>query len=710
MKWERKHAKREQLLKEHSLPPSSEVWDPEHAFDEMTKEELLKHCIDDLRNGVHCLRPRLKWKKPPRHMMIKCQIAGYTIMDAESDPYCSYIVVSRLGSKVSMRYRRYNQFKDFHKSVCKKLLIKTPFPPPNSLFGGRNLTPEYLSVRQGMLQQYLNEVCENPDSVNNLAVMEFFGFIPIDDFLIYKSETRAIDETLLYLDIPFLRGCDNLTENLIKITIHRIKRELWEKIVCSAPPAEKACRSVLKRANKEIDSLVVPIVEVGIRSVKEACYPMRKKLLDSLPEVCCVVKKAKDFVVFKLKTTTSEVINPILTSLSQLIDLLSVTLTRSIIPAISVPIQAISSMPDKLMEYFATNDDSGAESLSNRLVELRDDANERIKGSLKDAVRYLVGAGASLVSHNTLEGIIPLLENLADIVFAIVIAVFNPVPWFHTLQEMILYKDRVDRSPPTDIDGVMRLCDEQENSIDFIIECDSGDYLAGAETALNSLEFIDYKAGKSIGVLYKMFEEFRDVAHSSFFKRFCRKFGDYIWGTLNLSCDSREWKDKVNHSFALAFRSAVKHTLKRLKNVLHERICNILEVSVINAIEEYAMPRISDSFESIKSSIPDAAQDFLDIEEMARQAIRSAVHECCMNAIEKQSDLITREFSEKVGIDLNAPIMPSLSPFPYGYESPTPGQDSVHDSEASAAQPVVFTGQGAAQDSVESDPAPAYHA
>ena len=623
--------------------------------------------MSELTSGLHCMKPRFKKERRPRERRIKYVIPGYTIMDAGFDPYCSYLIVSRLGAKVSVRYRRYNQFKALNKCVGKKLGIKTPFAPA-PLLGGRNLSAEFIVARKALLEAYLNELCENAEAVNTPAVMAFFGQTPITNLTVHEIETRAIDGTLFNLGLPYLQY-EDLGDGLTKIVVFRIKLELWQKILDSCPPSPRARRAAMRVANKFMDSVIAPAVETAVRGAKSACEPVQTKLTDKLVEMSTVVSQARLEVINKLKAAVVSALDPVVSSLSGLVQKLSVKLAPPAIAVLAKPIQTVAETADKLIEYFAANDEDSVNHLCEALVEVVEGIKDKIKESMKDAVAELTGDHDGLITNVVLEGIMGLIELIVDIFAAIVMAIFNPVPWFHTLIFLIHYKEKVGECDPADFDGVMRVCDDQEDDLDFVIEYDSGDFMAGAQIILDAFNQLDGKAGTFFGVLSDMFEDFRDCVHYRFFRRFYKKFGDYIWGSLKYPSDRREWKEKVNHSFALAFRSAIKHCLKGLGNILLTRFCMILEAPIMHKIDKHITPQINSALAPITDAIPEVARDFLDVEGMVHDVIRGSVHDSCMHIIEDQIDVFKQEFATKVGFIWSAPIFPTLAPFPYVYDS-----------------------------------------
>jgi len=238
-KWERKHAKREKKRAEHGLPSGNEVFDEAHALDEKSFEEKQKICLDDLKSGLRCRRPRDKKKeKTPRVRKIRCEIVGSEILDADSDPYISYVVSSSLGCQSSERNRRYSQFKSLNKAVGKQFHIKAPFPAASSKFGARNLSSDFVAQRIKELNAYLQELCEAPESEKNSHVLAFFGLTEIDDPLSLEIETRAVDGTLHDLDLGSVIY-DDVCDAMTKIVVIKIKEEMWEDITSGLPPNEK---------------------------------------------------------------------------------------------------------------------------------------------------------------------------------------------------------------------------------------------------------------------------------------------------------------------------------------------------------------------------------------------------------------------------------------------------------------------------------------
>jgi len=692
-KWERKHEKRERLLAAHGLPPSGEVWDPKLVDQKPTKDDVLNLCLSDLKSGLHCSKPRysgVEKERRPRERRIKFEIIGYVILDEDFDAYCSYLILSQLGSQVSLRFRRYNQFKVFHKVIAKKFKLETPFAPAPT-FGGRDLSPEFILHRKELLSAWLHELCENPEAVNCDSVLAFFGQAPITDMAVHRIEERTIQGTLHQLNLGFVRY-EDLSDALTKIIIIKLRREMWQSIVDACPPNEKPRKAALKIANKTLDAVVGPAVETGVREAKEACAPIQKKLTDMLVSVASVAVKAKHDVVNGLTDAMSTALSPIVGALSQMISQITRVLAPPLMGVLAGPITTLTETMDKLIQYFAVNDEGSVVELGNAFGRAIDGIGDRIREALKEAVANLVGDRGKLVTNACLDGIMILIELFVDLFAAIVMAIFNPVPWFSTLVYMIHYKEKVLKANPGDIEGVMRVCDDQEDDMDFVIECNSGDFMAGAQKILDGLSQLGDNAGQFFGVLSDMFDDFRIVTHDKFFKRFYRKFGDYIWGSLNLPTDTRKWDEKVTHSFTLAFRSSIKHALKGISNILKNRLCDLMAAPIMHSINENVTPQIKSSIEPISNAIPGPVKDFLDVEGMVDQVIEGCVHDSCMRIIEDQTSIVGEAFATKVGFPWSTPFMPTFPPFPYGYPVEAPSAPSLEDTGAVAsADPTVTT-------------------
>jgi len=169
-----------------------------------------------------------------------------------------------------------------------------------------------------------------------------------------------------------------------------------------------------------------------------------------------------------------------------------------------------------------------------------------------------------------------------------------------------------------------------------------------------------------------LFDDLRGVIHDSFFKRFSKKFSDYLWGTLNLSSDSRDWKTKVEHSFVLAFRSAVRRAIKGVSKIAVVRIVGILETPILAAIQENVNPMIREALEPINNGLPEPVKDFIDVEGMVNSVIEDTVHDSCTRIVKDQENVFKQAFSVNVGYVYGAPFLPSYPPFPYVYVT-TPG-------------------------------------
>jgi len=454
---------------------------------------------------------------------------------------------------------------------------------------------------------------------------------------------------------------------MTKIVIIKIKEEMWEEIVSQVPPNEKARKAALKAANKSLDSIVAPIVETGIRTARDASAPVRKKLMDCLEELGVTIVKAKHDVQNKLNEAMSSVLSPIVGALSQLVTRLIGALLPVILRPMAPTLQSIVSTGDKLIDVFAQGEDSKVDELQKSIADAANGIADKIKDSMKDTVAGLVGDRDKLVMNPALNGIMTLLELLVDMVKDILMVIFNVEPWFKTLHRMMAWKAEMLKADPTKPDDVYKLCDKEQDDVEGVIEDNGALFMVVARAIWYSFKTLPGKAGIFATELYDLFDDVREVAHDKFFLRFAKKFSDYIWGTLNLASDSRDWKTKVEHSFSLAFRSAVNCSMKKISKIFVNRIVGILETPILNAIEKHVNPLIHDGLEPINKSLPESVAEFLDVEGMVNTVIQTAIHDSCERIVKDQEAVFKQEFSLAVGFVYGAPFLPTFPPFPYVY-------------------------------------------
>lgn len=666
-KWERKHAKRERKRAEHGLPPGNEVWDPEHAFDKKPFEEIKRICLEDLNSGLRCKRPRDKdKKKKPKPRRIRPDIIGHVMFDADIDPYVSYIVSSTLGCQEAERFRRYTQFKVLNKAVGKQFGVTKLFPPASSLWGGRNLTTEFIYERQKLLVKFLKELCKVPGSEESPEVLAFFGLSKIDDPTSLEIEKRAIAATLHELCLGWIYY-DGLTDGMAKIIIIKIRAEMWDSILQECPPSEKARRACMRLACKTLDTLVYPIVEAGIHAAKEASAPVRQKLNQKLVEFATVAVQAKHDVQNKLCEAMSSALSPVVGALSQLVGRLTADLLPCILRPLVNPLQQVVGTMEQLIDIFASGDEAKVDQLKDAIKASIDGIGDKMNESMKDAVANLVGDRDKLVMNPALNGVMIILELFVDLIKDVIMCIFNVDPWFACLKAMMHFKNKLLKADPSDRAKIDDICEDEYDDVKDEIDDNSGDFMIGARIILHAFEALPGKAGLLAGELSALFEDIRDVILDKLFKRFGKKFGDYIWGSLNLASDTRDWKTKCDHSFSLAFRSAVRHAMKGISKIAVNRMVGILQAPIMSAIEEYVNPMIHDALEPINKALPEAVAEFIDVEGMVNTVIEKTVHDSCVRIVKDQESVFKQEFTVCVGFVYGAPFMPTYPPFPYVY-------------------------------------------
>jgi len=277
-----------------------------------------------------------------------------------------------------------------------------------------------------------------------------------------------------------------------------------------------------------------------------------------------------------------------------------------------------------------------------------------------------------------------------DMVKDIFMAIFYVDPWFKTLHGMMRWKADMLKAEPTNPEEIYKMMDKHFDDMEDVIEDNGGDFMIAARAIWYTFKSLPGKAGLFASAIYDLFDEACEVLHDKFFIRFGKKFIDYIWGTFNLSSDLRDWKTKVDHSFALAFRSGVNHSIKRISKLIVERVVCIIETPILNAIEEHVNPLIHDALDPINKSIPEAVAEFLDVEGMVNTVIETAVHSSCKRIVKDQENVFKQEFSVAIGFVYGAPFLPAYPPFPYVYvTAPNGAVVAVPAAAALPAAPVM---------------------
>ena len=563
-----------------------------------------------------------------------------------------------------------------------------------------------MAQRHKELGAYLQELCACPDAEKNPHILHFFGLEKIDDPVSLEIETRAIAATLSELGLGGV-VYEDVSDAMSKIVIIKIKEEMWTTIVESTPPSEKARKAALKAANKSLDSIVGPIVETGVRGAKDASAPVRKKLMEKLVEVGVTAVQAKHDVQNKLKEAMSSALSPIVGALSQLIGLLGSDLLPVILRPLVPTLQAVGTTGEKLIDVFAQGDESKVDELRKALLDTINGLGEKINESMKDAIANLVGDRDKLIANPALQGVMALLELIVDIVKDIILVVFNVDPWFDSLVHMMRWKAEMLKADPSNADAVYSLCDKQQDDMEDTIDNNGDQFMMGASTILCQFQALPGKAGLLSTEVGALFDDLRGVVHDSFYKRFAKKFSDYLWGTLNLASDKREWKEKVEHSFALAFRSAVRRAIKGISKIAVVRIVGILETPILAAIQENVNPMIRDALEPINNALPEAVKDFIDVEGMVNSVIEETVHDSCTRIVKDQENVFKQAFSVNVGYVYGAPFLPSYPPFPYVYVTTPGGAVIVPVAAAVPSAPVAAAAAADPSASAVMEPAPA---
>jgi len=385
----------------------------------------------------------------------------------------------------------------------------------------------------------------------------------------------------------------------------------------------------------------------------------------------------------------SSVLSPIVGALSQLVSRILGALLPVILRPVAPTLQSMVSTGDRLIDVFAQGDESKVDELQKSISDTANGIADKIKDSMKDAVASLVGDRDKLVMNPALNGIMVLLEVVVDMVKDILKVIFYIEPWFKSLHRMMRYKAEMLKADPTKPDEVYKLSDKERDDVEGEIEENGALFMVGARAIWYSFKTLPGKAGLFASELYDLFDDVREVVHDKFFFRFGKKFDDYMWGSLNLASDTRDWKTKVEHSFGLAFRSAVNSSMRKISKIVVNHVVGIIETPILNAIEKHVNPAIHDALEPINKSLPEAVAEFIDVEGMVNTVIQTAIHDSCERIVKDQESVFKQEFSLAVGFVYGAPFMPTYPPFPYVYVTTANG--GVVAVPVAAAVPAAIT-------------------
>jgi len=629
---------------------------PPPSAEDLKKEadERERKAIEDMMAGKKPRRPRGPYTpETPNKDKISCKINSYETLDSDVDPYVSYIFVASYKGMEATKSRRYKEFKELHKKLGKLVPSGAVLPAASSKFGTRNLTHDFIEGRRKSLQEYISKVCEVDGIADNEALRKFLGLVKSEDPRDDEIFERALKQTKWDLWIWKKILYDEPGEALSKLIIEEIKRDMWSDICNACPPSERTRRMALKLAYRTISALVSPPVTAAWNAAFTASKDVRAKVVETLEKAFDALVATKAEIKKKLKEGMTVALNPVTDILTKVLGGVLQALIPPILGAMQGTLTGAMGKVDQLPEALRSGNEEMLKELGNTFSDAKKEMTAKINEELQKAATAVIGDLGKEITLDALKDLLSPLQKFTNIVESLG-GIVDPKYWTEVTRHMLRYKEEIAKmDPEKDHERIERRLDHEEYDVMWWTWWWGYDIRSCGRSLWWDLSTTLVDLGPVPDVFWDLSIQIQKKLHKRVLKRFSWKFGDYLWGAMHNSNDTRDWRTKCDEAFLMGYRCAAKCARKAAGKILTEYACEFLKRPVLGAIQKHIVPQIESLLAPLQSSIPESLQSLLDINGLVISVITESISEACDKIVLAQQPLFVAELAKLVGEPLS---------------------------------------------------------
>eukprot|EP00727_Mastigamoeba_balamuthi_P009538 m51a1_g5206 hypothetical protein (752) ;mRNA; f:221321-224424 len=590
-----------------------------------------------------------------RREPVAATVVLHETLDADFDPYVSYVIVSYLkggqgrGTE-GIKSRRYKEFKALQKKLGTSAHVGA-LPRPSSKFGTRNLNEEFIEQRSRDLQKFLSSVCAREDSARNDALLHFLGLSRQEDQRDERIFSRAFEKTKADLGLWRNLTYDDHADAVSRLAMCEVKRTLWAGIESACPLPEAVRKGAMRAAYRSLAAVVTPVCSAAWEAVQCSSKETRKLVLDVLAqnseEVVKAKAAAKAALAHELRGRSLTALEPAAFVLDGVLSHVLPVLVR----CLAVCFDRSSQLHDDMVEALIAGNNEQLRAILDRAGACKDQAVAQMKQSLASIAGGLVAEYCPIIAGTgALEKMLEPLSSLPALLEAAA-AVVDPRYWTECVRVLLCCKAELAMMDPAELTASADSRDK------FVAELnrrlDRSEYDAvwwagswGCEM-LTAARALWMRLAPSLGCLADVFlslcRSLQDRLHRRPFKKFAYKFGDYVWAAASDPSDTREWKARVDAAFLVGYRLSLKCAQKQLPIVAREFAVDFVERPLFVALDAWAAPRLRWLADEVLEPVPQAIRAVVDVEGLLHEAVRELIGGTCREVLGRQAELVCTE-------------------------------------------------------------------
>lgn len=672
----------EEKKEDPAAPPPSEE-DLKRVRDERERK-----AVERMMAGKKPVRPRGPYKpETPNKDHITCKLSSYETLDSDVDPYISYVFVASYKGMEATKSRRYKEFKVLHKKLGKLVPSGAVLPAASSKFGSRNLKHEFAEERRRALQEYISKVCEVDGIADNKDLRKFLGLVKSEDPRDDEIFDRAFEQTKWDLWIWKKMLFDEPGEGLAKLIIEEIKREMWSDICNACPPSERARKMALKVAYRTISTLVSPPVATAWNAAFAASKDVRAKVVETLSKAFDALVATKAEIKNKLKEGMAVALAPITDILAKVLGGVLAALIPPILGSMQETLSGIMPKIEQIPDALRSGNEDTLKELGKTVHDAKKEMTAKINEALQKAATAVIGDLGKEITIDALKDLLSPLEKFSNIVDSLG-GIVDPKYWTEVTRHLLRYKEEIAKmDPEKDRERIDRRLDHEEYDVMWWTWWWGYDIRSSGRNLWWELSTTLADLGPVPDVFWELSCAIQKKLHKRVFKRFSWKFGDYLWGAMRNSSDTRDWKTKCDEAFLMGYRCAVKCARKAAGQLLTMYACEFLKRPVLGAIEKHVVPQIESLLAPLQSSIPESLSSILDLNGLVIAVITESIEDACDKIVLAQQPLFIQELAKLTGGSFAPAITeggagtsasaaaPAAEPAPAPVAEPTPAAE-----------------------------------
>eukprot|EP01106_Pelomyxa_sp_JSP_P013531 TRINITY_DN407_c0_g1_i9.p1 TRINITY_DN407_c0_g1~~TRINITY_DN407_c0_g1_i9.p1 ORF type:complete len:428 (+),score=158.82 TRINITY_DN407_c0_g1_i9:137-1420(+) len=425
---------------------------------------------------------------------------------------------------------------------------------------------------------------------------------------------------------------------------------MWSDICAACPPVEAARRQALKVAYRTISATVGPIVTEAWNKAAEAAKPLKVKVEGILAEQFDKLVQVKAEIKTKLKAGMATALAPLVEIVSKVLGDILKGLIPPIVGGLKPVIDKVPDMSTKLTEAITAADDAKAKEIRDIVSTAKAAAYKAMEEEIKKVLEALIGECGKALAQDCLKALLWPFGKIINIINSIV-ELIDPENYMDVVVFLMKEKDKLVKvEDHSKVDDIQHKLDSEEWEAEWRIRWNGYSIRSAGRELWWDLSTVLVDLGPVPDVFWQLACDLQKRIHKRSLKKFSWKFGDYLYGAMTTASDTREWAVKVNDSFMIGYRRALKCAKKNLYAMVGDYAVAVVQKPIMGPIQKEILPKIKEAvMDPLESLIPEPLRELLDLSGLAISSITESIEDAIKTVVLAQGTVCAAELL-KLGI------------------------------------------------------------